>query len=280
MYKTEDRDIWRVFRNHHYLSRDLSESSICYTCYLDNILVGFCALMYQPSGVYKYAYRVHRIVILPDYQNLGIGLKFLEFIADKYINDGYKFYLRTTHLRMVSYCRHHKTWEETSSSGKVSSKGCATSRIHYGIRDRELGRIAYSFEYMGKDYTTKKMLHLYIEDNDNINYKLLKEDLKHLKETNYVVVHTGEINTPSKIEKICLSCGIRTELLYHTVNRVVELKSNSNSNKIITCWDESLHEKIINNNSIDNLEERYFLPANSNVQDTIDYYKLKENVLW
>ena len=280
MYRTEDKDIWRVFRNHHYLSSDLNKASSCYVCYLDDTLVGFCSILAQPSGTYKYAYRVHRIVILPDYQNLGIGLKFLEFIADRYIKNGCKFYLRTTHLRMRSYCSHHNTWEERASSGKVSSESGANGRIVYGVKDRELGRIAYSFEYMGNDYATKNELHLYIDDNDSINYKLLKDDLLFLKKNNYVVVHTGEVNTASRIEKICLQCGIRTELLYHTMYRKVELKANSNSNKIITCWDESLHEKIINNNSIDNLEERYFLPVNSNVQDTIDYYKLKENVLW
>lgn len=113
-----------------------------------------------------------------------------------------------------------------------------------GKRDRELNRIAYSFEYMGKDYATKPHLYIHIDDNENIKYDILESDLKYLKQNYWLCIVTGEINTPSEVENICLRNGIRTQLLYHTKNGVATINSKYKDKKIIRVWNEEFSKKV------------------------------------
>jgi hypothetical protein len=132
----------------------------------------------------------------------------------------------------------------TSSNGKVSNNPGKTTRINFGAKDRALGRIAYSFEYMGEDYATKPHLNIYIDDNDAINYDVMKRDLAWLKNKYWLCVITGEINTPSKIEDVCLELGIRTQLLYTTKNGVANMNSKYIDKPIIKSWDEEFSNAI------------------------------------
>lgn len=135
-------------------------------------------------------------------------------------------------------------WVATSSNKKVSNKPCATTRIVLGKRDRELNRIAYSFEYMGQDYVNKPHVYIHVDDNPNIDYDIMREDLKLLKEKYWVCVVTGEIKTPSRIEDICLELGIRTQLLYTTKKGVATMNSKYKNKKIITTWDKAFSNKV------------------------------------
>ena len=241
MYRTTDKDIWRVFREHHYLSADLNKAADCYTIYWDNVLVGFRAVLAMPCGTVKYAYRGSRLVILPDYQNLGFGAKILEFIGDCYLSRGYKFFDRSTHLRLYNYWTHSPKWEFNASNNKVSSGGnCSSTTKKFGDKERGLNRIAHSAEYLGNDYVNKPHIEIHIDNTSNINYNLLKQDLAWLKENYYICVITGEINTPSEIEDICLELGIRTQLLYVTKKGVATLNSKYKKKKILTTYDEAM----------------------------------------
>lgn len=40
--------------------------------------------------------KCHRIVILPEYQGIGLGTKFLATVAELYKNEGFDFRIRTT----------------------------------------------------------------------------------------------------------------------------------------------------------------------------------------
>lgn len=248
MYRTKDKDIWRVFREHHYLSAEMNKASVCYAIYWDDVLVGFRTYLYMPSGTSKYSYRGSRLVILPDYQNLGFGTKILEFLGEYYLSKGYKYFDRSTHLRLGKHWNDSPLWVATSSNGKVSNKQGSTNRVSYGNggMDRKLGRIAYSYEYMGKDYVEKPHIEIHVDDNPNINYDIMKADLEWLKERYWLCVITGEINTPSKIEDICLELGIRTQLLYTTKKGVATIGSKYKKKKIVTTWDEAFSEKVRN----------------------------------
>lgn len=40
--------------------------------------------------------KVHRVVVLPDYQGLGLGRRFIEFIAKMYVGQGNRFAITTS----------------------------------------------------------------------------------------------------------------------------------------------------------------------------------------
>lgn len=222
----------------------MNKASVVYTIYWENTLIGFRSYLYLPSGTLKYAWRGSRLVILPDYQNLGFGSRILEFLGDYYINKGYKYLDRSSHLRLREHWENSPKWVATSRNNKVSNNRGEGSTVKYGDRDRALGRVAYSYEYMGQDYVDKEHLYIHVDDNSNIDYDIMKQDLEHLKEKFWLCVVTGEINTPSKIEDICMDLGIRTQLLYHTRKGISKIASKYRDKKIITRWDKSFSEQI------------------------------------
>lgn len=51
-----------------------------------------------------------RLVILPDYQGIGLGTKFLEAIAKLYIKQGYDFSIVTSAKNLISALSKKKNW--------------------------------------------------------------------------------------------------------------------------------------------------------------------------
>ena len=86
--------------------------------YWENTLVAMFSTLNLPSGTNKYGYRVHRTVVLPDFQGLGIGTKLLDFFGEWYLSKGEKLYLRSTHLRFANHCINSNKWIEGSRSQK------------------------------------------------------------------------------------------------------------------------------------------------------------------
>tara|TARA_R110001632_G_scaffold58355_1_gene142122 strand:- start:4398 stop:4814 length:417 start_codon:yes stop_codon:yes gene_type:complete len=137
-----------MFKDHHYLSGDLSNASRCYVGVLDGKVVGFSATMTMPNGNIKNAWREHRTVILPDYQGMGLGVRFSDAIGQIHLEQGHRYYSRTAHPRMILYREHSELWKPTSKHKKLR-KDITHENIfnnHYADNKRVCG----SFEYIGK----------------------------------------------------------------------------------------------------------------------------------
>lgn len=189
-----------------------------YLVYWDDVLVGMASALTMPSGTIKYAYRQHRLVILPDYQGLGFGTKINDFLAKYFVSNGYKYFIRTTHLRLNNHLSKLPEWKATSTNGKLRSvnsidrevKKQETGGAHTGIvGDR---RVAASFEYLGSDYATKPEKIIKVDNVSDI--EKFKNYIKELKEKYYVRVVTGVPSEDSDIEVAMRELGVRTEQLY------------------------------------------------------------------
>jgi len=66
-----------MFKDHHYLSGDLSNASRCYVGYWKDTLVAFGATMTMPNGFIKNAWRGHRTVYYQTFKDWELGLDFL-----------------------------------------------------------------------------------------------------------------------------------------------------------------------------------------------------------
>ena len=71
-----------MFRNYHYLNDSLGAGVRCYAANYKNKPIGFIADACVRMKV-KY-YRVSGLVVLPDYQGIGVGRGLLNFIAKLY----------------------------------------------------------------------------------------------------------------------------------------------------------------------------------------------------
>lgn len=67
-------------------------------------------MIHQPHGVNKKIKRCTRLVILPDYQGIGLGTKFLNVVADFYKSQGYDFSIVTTAKNLAVSLRNNNHW--------------------------------------------------------------------------------------------------------------------------------------------------------------------------
>lgn len=66
--------------------------------------------MHFPHPINKKIKRVTRLVILPDYQGIGLGTKFLNFIADFYSKQGFDFRIVTSAKNLIYALNRNKKW--------------------------------------------------------------------------------------------------------------------------------------------------------------------------
>lgn len=240
IYKYNGNDksgLWNMFKEHHYLSADLNKASTIFLCYWNDVLVGFHAVLPIPSGNLKYAYRGHRTVIFPDYQGLGIGTKFVDFVADYYIEHGLKYNTRCTHTKMRGYLERSPKWNPTSHNNK---KQDPNTNIKPTNEEFLLKRVCGAYEYMGQKWLNLPHLDLFLEYSDQFNLDLFKADIKALNEKYYITVMVGNVNDKNPIEDICKELGIRTQLLYYRGKLISKYKNK----KIISIWDNEFSDRV------------------------------------
>jgi GNAT superfamily N-acetyltransferase len=72
--------------------------------------VGFAGVLYQPNTARRNIKRCSRLVILPDYQGIGLGTKFLQVIAKEYAEQGADFEIITSAKNMIAALRRSPEW--------------------------------------------------------------------------------------------------------------------------------------------------------------------------
>lgn len=121
IYRTNDKKrIWQMFRNHHYLSGEINLASEMFIAKMNGEIVGMISTLAQPNGYCLNGYRVHRLVVLPDYQGLGIGLNLLRWVGEYYSKQNKILYIRTSHRKIINSLIKSKDWEQTGRSNKIS----------------------------------------------------------------------------------------------------------------------------------------------------------------
>lgn len=111
------------------MNHDISAACRCFGLYDQNKIVGFCAVLHQPHGINKKIKRVSRIVILPDYQGIGLGYKFLNVVADYYSKQGFDVSIVTSAKNFIQKLAHSDKWKMIRLS--VNKCGSVNSKIDY-----------------------------------------------------------------------------------------------------------------------------------------------------
>ena len=69
-----------------------------------------------------------RLVILPDYQGIGLGIKFLTIIAEKYKKMGFEFDIVTSAKNMIMGLSKNKKWRFARYSVNKHDGGLSSCR--------------------------------------------------------------------------------------------------------------------------------------------------------
>lgn len=118
------------------MNSELPSASQCYGLYDDNEIIGFLAVLHQPHGKTKNLKRCSRLVILPDYQGIGLGTKFLNAIAERYKKQGYQFSIVTSAKNMINALNKSDKWQMTRySANKCSSNKSAIDYKRKSMRN-------------------------------------------------------------------------------------------------------------------------------------------------
>ena len=102
--------------------------------------------------------RVHRLVVLPDYQGIGIGTKFINEVTKHYANEGWNINVTTTTPALVNALVKSKKWNLVRAGRNKSSmadfakygKGDKQKNIKISestVKTQSNNRVTYSFNF-------------------------------------------------------------------------------------------------------------------------------------
>ena len=135
------KDLWPRFRRYHYLNPNLPVDAQCWTGLLDGEPIVFAAVS-QVAGFRGYR-RFSRIVVLPDYQGIGIGSAFRDTVSRLEAPTCRRLSLVTSHPAMIHSCRQSVNWKLDRVGVSVPDGARLRKRTIGGVR-----RIC-SFVYTG-----------------------------------------------------------------------------------------------------------------------------------
>lgn len=139
---------WRLFQRHHYLSAGHNRSAKCFIALHEGAPVAWSSWL-PHFGQYRGRRRIqrgHRLVVLPDYQGVGIGQRFHTLIASLFAGLDLRAVTASSHPAEIAGRMRDPSWRLTRvpkpTTGGRSGKRPGQARS----RNRNLA----SFEYVGE----------------------------------------------------------------------------------------------------------------------------------
>jgi len=138
-----------MFSKYHYLSHTHNNAASVYFATVNDEIAGFISVLHFVHPIVKNMKKVHRLVVLPEYQGIGVGNILLNEVAKLYINN--RFSIVTSSPSLISSLKKSKEWiakrigRASSGSGKIQNKNIKGST--------SCNRITVSFEYNNSEKT-------------------------------------------------------------------------------------------------------------------------------
>ena len=141
-----ESDTWNLFKAHHYLTQNINKSCKSLLFEWNGKPVGFLGMINQPNKGKSTAMAISRVVVLPDYQGLGLGVKIAEFSAAIFkANGACNIYIKTVNPALGEYMEKSNLWEATGYNGKFRTDPGSNERAK-----NRLSRRSYNFQYIGE----------------------------------------------------------------------------------------------------------------------------------
>ena len=152
IYRVGNKDkarVWDVFRKYHYLNTSLHPAAEQYIGIVNNELVCHTGIIQFPMR--KGWKRVHRLVVLPDYQGIGIGMKFINAVSRMVGSRGLRVNLTTTTPSIVHALARSNEWNLVRQ-GRVTEDLTNFTKYYGDIgigtgRCTSRKRVTYSFNH-------------------------------------------------------------------------------------------------------------------------------------
>ena len=139
-------ETWNIFKKHHYLTEDVNKGAKFLLFEWDKKPIGIVAVLNTPRKGIPNGMAISRIVILPDYQGLGLGSRLSNFIGGVFVNEGNKMYIKTVNPALGEYFNNSKSWRGTAMNGKARKMDGADVNKY----KNRVTRLSYCHEYIGE----------------------------------------------------------------------------------------------------------------------------------
>lgn len=153
IFSTDKTLMWGLFKKHHYLTDKLNKAARCFIVKWQDKIVAFESMLPLPCGTLKFAWREHRLVVLSDYQGLGMGNAVSECVSEILRQSGKRVFSKTANRKLGEYRNRSPLWRKTSQNGKsrkeLVSAVIAGANGGVSYNPLLLSRICYSHEYIG-----------------------------------------------------------------------------------------------------------------------------------
>ena len=111
-----------MFSKHHYLSGEHNNVAKVFILTLNDIVAGFLSVLHFPHATVKNIKKIHRLVILPEFQGLSIGIKFLDEVSSIFIKEGNRILITTSNPALIGGLAKRTYWK-LKRYGRVSKSG-------------------------------------------------------------------------------------------------------------------------------------------------------------
>jgi len=137
------------------LTQDLNKAAKCFCLTWNDKPTAFIAILPLPSGTIQNAFRVSRLVVLPDYQGLGFGIKLLNYFGSLYKNIGKTLYIKTSNPSLfMGMQRNEKNWHLVLENNNIEAIKKINEKLVADGKDNGLKlrkeSITKSYKYIGE----------------------------------------------------------------------------------------------------------------------------------
>ena len=136
---------WKLFKEFHYLDASHNNAAHKYIAEINGEAVAWCSVLHFPHPKVKNCKRIHRIVVKPDYQGIGIGGRFMSEVAQDYKKAGTRIRLVTSAPSFIYGLSASKNWMMVRKPSRL--KKTAKSGALAGTTSD--ARLTASFEFVG-----------------------------------------------------------------------------------------------------------------------------------
>jgi len=134
-------ETWNIFKQHHYLTEDLNKAAQTYIFLWNDKPIAFVGILPFPGVGDSKTRRISRIVVLPDFQGLGLGKEIVNYISALYWKEKHQMFIRTMNPALGIALDKDKNWSQTAGHLKTPGQDNSGRKIMF--------RPSYSFKYTG-----------------------------------------------------------------------------------------------------------------------------------
>lgn len=139
------KEFWKLFERHHYLRGNIPACNDYWCGFIDDKPACFTVVTNLQIRSTVHAKRVSRLVVMPEFQGIGIGGKFLSAVAAHYRRNNWDVYANGRHAAFVSFMRRSPDWKQVcvNKAGRVTRYKKDNGTMEF----QKINRTTYTFRF-------------------------------------------------------------------------------------------------------------------------------------